>query len=260
MRFTAQSACLHVPPSLPQDAYFDGNDRSGAQADAAKGQRIVNQNVPTALLFEYRFRIPVCPDPSRKKNGRLLKLPATAQLPALATLDGRQAFAALSAGWNSNGFGINVGVRGRTRPPTGDSGRLGDSDCVELWIDTRPVGTVHRATGYCHRLACLPSDQSAGGAPSAVSQAIPQQREIRADMQTRHIQLRVHLCTDGYDMEVWIPESQLYGYHQIDDLRQLGFYCVVKDTELGDQPLTITDEFPFAWDPSLWVNLELTDK
>lgn len=79
-------------------------------------------------------------------------------------------------------------------------------------------------------------------------------------MQTRYIQLRVHLRKGGYDMEVWIPESQLYGYRQMDELRQLGFYSLVRDTELGEQPLTITDEFPFAWDPSLWVNLELTDE
>ncbi len=220
----------------------------------------MNQIVPAALLFEYRFRVPACPDPSRTKTGRLLKLSRMAQLPVLSIIDGRQTYSTLSAGWNANGLGIVISVRGRTQPLTGDPNRLEDSDCVELWIDTRPVGTVHRATGYCHRLACLPRDHSASGAPSAVSLAIPQQREVRADMQTRYIQLRVHLRKGGYDMEVWIPESQLYGYRQMDELRQLGFYSLVRDTELGEQPLTITDEFPFAWDPSLWVNLELTDE
>jgi hypothetical protein len=72
--------------------------------------------------------------------------------------------------------------------------------------------------------------------------------------------LRAHLLSGGYDLEVWIPESQLYGFRQIDELRHLGFYSLVRDTELGEQPLTLTDEFPFAWDPSLWINLELTDK
>ena len=236
------------------------NTCPGILSQPAKGHLTVNQIVPAALLFEYRFRVPACPGPSRRKTGRLLKLSRMAALPVLSTLDGRQPFSTLSAGWNTNGLGVVITVRGRTQPLTGDRNRPEDSDCVELWIDTRPVGTVHRATGYCHRLACLPSDESENGAPSAVSLAIPQQREIRADMQTRHIQLRVHSHKSGYDMEVWIPDSQLYGYRQIDELRQLGFYSLVRDTELGEQPLTITDEFPFAGDPSLWVNLELTDE
>lgn len=173
---------------------------------------------------------------------------------------GAASFSTLHAGWNVNGLGVSVSVRGRTQPLAGEPHRLENSDCVELWIDTRPTGNVHRATGYCHRMACLPSDQSAGGGPSAVPLAIPQQREIRGEIQSRHIQLRAHLLKGGYDLEIWIPESQLYGFRQIDELRQLGFYCLVRDTELGEQPLTVTDEFPFAWDPSLWINLELTDE
>lgn len=154
---------------------------------------------------------------------------------------------------------MNVSVRGQTHSLNGDPLRLEQSDCLELWIDTRPTGNVHRATGYCHRVACLPADESAAGQPSAVSVPIAQQREVRADLQAQHIQLRVHSTKDGYDMEAWIPGSQLHGYRQVDELRQLGFYCVVRDTELGEQPLTITDDFPYAWDPSLWVQLELID-
>ena len=220
----------------------------------------MSQIVPSTLLFDYRVQVPACPNPSRKKTGRLLKLADAAQLPVLSSMEGVEPFYALHAGWNRNGLGIRVAVRGRTLPLTGEPNQLGSSDCVELWIDTRPTGNVHRATGYCHRLACLPSDQSCGGTPSAVPLAIPQQREVKIDMQARHIQLRVHPRQGGYDMEVWIPESQLYGYREMDELRQLGFYCLVRDTERGDQPLTISDEFPYAWDPSLWVHLELTDE
>lgn len=220
----------------------------------------MNEIVPTALLFEYRVQVPTCPPPSRRKTGRLLKFSDAAELPVLSTMDGGAPFCTLHAGWNANGFGIRAAVRGRSGPPTGEAAQFDRSDCVELWIDTRPTGNVHRATGYCHRLACLPADQSAEGAPTAVPLEIAQQREVRGDMQSRHIQLRTHLSADGYDLEVWIPGSQLYGFRQIDELRQLGFYCLVRDTELGEQPLTVTNEFPFAWDPSLWVNLELADQ
>ena len=213
---------------------------------SASGRLIVNKIVPSTLLFDYRVQVPACPDPSRKKTGRLLKLAEESRLPTLSTMEGDQPFSTLHVGWNPNGLGIGVAVRGRTQPLTGDPNQLENSDCVELWMDTRPTGSVHRATGYCHRLVCLPSDQSQGGVPSAVPLTIPQQREVRVEMQACHIQLRVHSRKGGYDMEVWIPGSQLYGYRQIDELRQLGFYCLVRDTELGEQPLTVADEFPFS--------------
>ena len=219
----------------------------------------MNQIVPSALLFDYRVQIPACPDPSRRKTGRMLKLSDAAQLPVLSSMDGVATFAHLKAGWNVNGFGIVVSVRGRTKPLTGIPHQLDRSDCIELWIDTRPTGNVHRATAYCHRLACLPVDDSTDGSCSALPLPIAQQREIKGEMQAQHVQLRVHSFNNGYDLEVWIPESQMYGYRQMDELRQLGFYCLVRDTELGEQPLTMTDDFPFAWDPSLWVNLELAD-
>ncbi len=219
----------------------------------------MNQIIPSALLFDFRVQVPACPNPVKKKSGRLMKLSDAALLPILSAMDGGSPFAQIKVGWNAGGLGISVSVRGRTRPLTGDSKQLEKSDCVEFWIDTRPTGNVHRATGYCHRLACLPVDDSSGGSPSVVPLPIAQQREIKGEMQGRHIQRRVHSFKEGYDLEVWIPESQMYGYRQMDELRQLGFYSLVRDTELGEQPLTVTDEFPFAWDPALWVNLELMD-
>jgi len=226
---------------------------------ASKEAHAVSQIVPSALLFDYRVQIPACPQPSRRKKGRLLTLTDQARLPAFSAMDGSPSFATVSLGWNSQGFGISVAVRGRNKPVNGNPLQIERSDCLEIWIDTRPTGNVHRATGYCHRVACLPVDESSDSQPSAIPVPIAQQREIRAEMQAQHIQLRTHLTKDGYDMETWIPDSQLYGYRQVDELRQLGFYCVVRDTELGEQPLTLTDDFPFAWDPALWVQLELID-
>jgi len=219
----------------------------------------MNQFVPAPLLFEYRLSVPACPGPSRRKTGRLLTLPADSCLPALSSLNGGPTFAEISAGWNPDGLAVCVVVSGKTRPPCGNRRSPEDSDCIEVWVDTRPTGKVHRATAYCHRLACLPSDESADGAPAAVPQSIPQQRETRQEINGCHVTLRRHVHKHGYELEIWIPESQLYGFRQIDELRQLGFYYLVRDTELAEQPLSVSDEFPFAWDPSLWVRLELTD-
>jgi len=215
--------------------------------------------VPATLLFDYQFRIPHCAAPSRRKTGRLLSLKKESRLPELCTADGRSPFASMQAAWNEDGLGLIGSVRGRTARPTGNRHSPDASDGFEVWIDTRPAGNVRRATEYCHRLACLPVDEENDGAPSIISLPIPQQRDIRGEFQPQTAQLRGHFVKDGYDLEVWIPGSQLYGYAQTNELRQLGFYSLFRDTTQGEQPLTVSDEFPFVWDPSLWVRLELTD-
>src|SRR5262249_23481469 len=63
---------------------------------------------------------------------------------------------------------------------------------------------------------------------------------------------------DGYLLELWIPAEALSGFDP-DASRQLGFYAVVRDAELGEQFLTVGREFPFEHDPSLWQTLELSD-
>ena len=219
----------------------------------------MNQIVPSALLFDYRVQIPACPAPSGRKKGQILTLSDDARLPEFAAVDGVTPFASVSVGWNAQGIGVRVSVNGRSGPLTGSSKTIEASDCLELWIDTRPTGNVHRATGYCHRLACFPADDDTDGEPSVAAMPIAQQREIRSEIQEQQIRRRVSTTKDGYKLEVWIPGSQLYGYRQMDELRQLGFYSIVRDTQLGEQPLTLTDDFPFAWDPSLWVQLELID-
>ena len=222
----------------------------------------MNQIVPAPLLFDYRLTIPPCAPPGRKKTGRLLSLPANARLPDLSplgqsSLDQSPPFAAIYVGWNPSGLALAVHVAGKRIGPQGNRDRLISSDAVEFWIDTRPTGNVARATQYCHRLACLPVDELADDQPAVISLPIPQQRETKIEIDVRKISLRCRTTKSGYEIEAWIPESQLYGFRQIEELRRLGFYCVVRDTELGEQPLTVSSDFPFAWNPTLWVTLEL---
>ena len=63
---------------------------------------------------------------------------------------------------------------------------------------------------------------------------------------------------DGYLLEAWLPAESLTGFDP-ETHRQLGFYLVVRDAELGEQFLTVGREFPFEYDPSLWQVLELAE-
>ncbi len=220
----------------------------------------MSQIVPAGLLFDYRICVPACSGPSRKKRGRLLSLDERGRLPFLALDDSVPNFSQVTLGWNRDGLAVLLAVRGRSAPVEPCPPDADACDGIELWIDTRPTGTVHRATAYCHRVLCVARDENQDGEPSARSVPIAQQREIRQEMQTQRFLMRTHAVENGYDLEVWIPGSQLYGFREIDELRRLGFFCMVHDTELGRQPLTVTDDFPFSWNPSLWVHLELTDE
>ncbi len=163
----------------------------------------------------------------------------------------------VAAAWNPKGLGFVFRVSGKPEACAGSSSDVKRSDCVLIWIDTRPAGNVHRATEYCHHFACLPSDDHAGGAPSVVVQPIAQQRIQRIESNPDKMTCRTHSKKDGYELEVWISGEQLYGFREISDLGKVGFYCVVQDTHLGDQPLVVGDDFPTSYDPATWVQLEL---
>ncbi len=57
-------------------------------------------------------------------------------------------------------------------------------------------------------------------------------------------------------MEAFLPAAVLNGFDAEQNPR-LGFYYVVKDTELGEQVLNVGADFPYWEDPSLWSVLEL---
>lgn len=213
--------------------------------------------VPPSFLFDVRLSIPRCSGPSSKAK-RLLKLPPAARLFVPGSMNDQPAFAEIDAAWNEDGLAIQATVRGKTQAPGGTSKDVKRSDCLLLWIDTRPTGNVHRATEYCHHFACLPVDEHFDGKPSAVVQPIAQQRSQRIQSDVRKINCRTHIEPNGYDFEVWIPGSQLYGFREVSELGRIGFYCVVQDMELGDQALSVHDDFPFSYDPSMWLQLDLT--
>lgn len=213
--------------------------------------------VPPSLLFDFQLQIPQCPAPSKRRTGNLLSLSAESQLFVPSTLNDQLVFASVHVGWNPEGMAFQFQVTGKTQPPLGRSENLRLSDHVLLWIDTRPAANVHRATEYCHHFAALPADENHDGQPRVLVQPIAQQRAVKGESDARKMLTRTHSLKDGYRLELWIPGSQLYGFREITQIGKVGFYCVVSDSERGQQPLSVDDRFPYSFDPSTWVQLEL---
>ncbi len=91
----------------------------------------------------------------------------------------------------------------------------------------------------------------------AVQIPILRAREEAPRANIAELRLAASVSKTGYILEAWLPASVLYGFDPEVQPR-LGFYYALRDSELGEQFLSVGPEFPFAVDPSLWSTLELT--
>ncbi len=216
----------------------------------------MSQLVPPRFLFRWSFpvrRIGSVPH----RSGRLLDLPEVCRIPSLAELDSSPVFADVRLAWNDDGLGLSVEVRGRTRRLNCSKVAPSGSDGLHVWFDTRNTKTVHRATKFCQQFSLLPSGGGrAEVEPLAMAIPLARAREESPPADTSPIRLQSEVRSDGYWLEAWLPAEAVVGYDPSQH-PQLGFHCVIRDSELGDQWLAVGSEFPCESDPSLWQTIEL---
>ena len=213
--------------------------------------------IPHRFLFRVAYPCRYVKGIPQEEDDRLLDLPENCRLDNFAAMDERRNFADVRLAWNELGIGLQVEVRGKEQSPQGDAARPRSSDGVTLWIDTRDARTSHRASRYCHQFHFLPM----GGGPDHDEPVFVQSKINRAlhdaplapasgvPFQCAHIK-------GGYLLEAFLPAAVLYGFDPEQNPR-LGTYFAVRDTELGEQVLSVGSDFPYAEDPSLWSVLEL---
>lgn len=207
--------------------------------------------------FLYRFSTP-CLYRDPIWTGASENLDARYRLIGFAELEGRPTLAEVRAAWSEAGLAFTVVVGGKRQPPWCRVNRPEDSDSVQLWIDTRDVHNVHRATRFCHAFLFLPAG---GGSRLAdpIAQWIPIHRARENPRPVEHGQLKVlsRRTKDGYVLDALIPGEALTGFDPPEHPR-LGFTYLVVDRELGEQTFSVGSPMPFQEDPSLWATLELT--
>lgn len=213
--------------------------------------------VPHRFLFRIAHPCRYVNDVPRQDDDRLLELPAECRIDNFAAMDGQRNFAEVSLAWNELGLAVQVEVRGKEKAPQGDAARPRGSDGVTLWLDTRGGGGGHRASRYCHQFHFL----AAGAGPDHDEPAFLQSKINRALEDAPHVApaevaLLVQPRRGGYVLEAFLPASAMHGFDPEQQSRP-GFFYAVRDEELGDQLLSITAEFPYWEDPSLWGALEL---
>jgi hypothetical protein len=212
--------------------------------------------VPPSFLFQYQLSVPRV-DGLPKKKGKSLQLPDAAKVFVPSSLNEGTTGLEMKLGWNPDGLAVEIVVRGKKAEPAGRRHDLKHSDVVYVFVDTRHTANVHRATEFCTALQILPSDEAADDKPTVQFVEIAQQRSTRRQPDVKRVMLNVQNQRDGYQLGLWIPTAQMPGFDQIEEIGHLGFYVVVEDTELGQLPLSIGDDFPVAHDPSTWLQLNL---
>lgn len=220
--------------------------------------------VPHPFLF--RFSVPVRRCDELPKRGKSafggLDLSADFALPDLSELRGVRPFGEIRAAWNDDGLGFSVQVRGKKHPPAAEERTPTMPDGVQLWIDTRNTQTIHRASRYCHHFCFAPTGGGRDGEqPFGVQLPIAQARETTPLAVKGSLLVSAKILPDGYRLEAWLRRDQLQGFDPAADREagtptKLGFFYEIRDSELGNQSLTVDASFPFAHDPSLWSTLE----
>jgi len=217
--------------------------------------------IPPPFLF--RFSIPVreleqIPFTGKKAGAEFaLNLPPDCTLPDFAEFEQRKSFGELRLAWNNNGLGFSIQVSGKKEAVRSKPENPWESDSLHVWIDTRNTQTIHRASRFCHHFVAIPTPGGKKKASAVVQQLqIPRAREESALADPDQLLGRCEQTKDGYLLEVWLPAESLHGFDP-DSNSKLGFYYYLRDSELGEQYLSVNQEFPFATDPSLWWTLDL---
>lgn len=212
-----------------------------------------------APRFLFRIEMPLLSHASKWSDSGVW-LSEAYRLPALSTLDSERPFADVRGAWSVEGLIFNVEVTGRRQPPWCREARLEDSDGLQVWIDTRPAGNVHRATQFCHRYVFLPSG---GGrradAPVADQLLVNRARENARPVRPKELRAAAQTSRSGYRLACFVPRGTLAGYDPSHHTR-LGFNYAVLDRDFGLQTLSACRDLPFDEDPSLWIMLDMVSK
>jgi len=213
--------------------------------------------LPRRAFFRFEFPLHYHRAPL-KLDGELKKWSRKHLLPSLVALEGRAPFADVYMAWNEDGLYAAFDVPDRRGPLDCDAAQWWKKDGLRLCIDTRDAREIKRATRFCHFFYILPT----GGGPARKQPVVGVHRMRHAKepppaVDVSLIQIGAHVTRGGYTLEVGIPAGCLNGWDPAEHPR-IGVFYKIKDTTLGEQHLSATDELGWNADPSTWATAVLT--
>lgn len=208
--------------------------------------------LPRRALLEFEIPIHYL-DRMPRLDGNVARWGKKHIAPSLCQIDGVAPFADVYFAWNEEFFYAAFDVPNRTAPPRCDPNAWWKLDGVRLMIDTRDARQNKRATRYCHFFYALPT----GGGKKLDEPVLGTHRMSRAKepppaIDLTQVRIGVHVERRRYLMELIIPGECLNGWNPAEHPR-IGVFYKLKDTQLGEQHLSTTDELGWNADPSTWA-------
>ncbi len=216
------------------------------------------ESLPKRAFFRFEFPVHRMAK-SPRIDGTIKKWGREYLAPSLHELDGAETLADVYWAWNDEGFFAAFDVPNRKGPVSCDTEQWWTRDGLRLCIDTRDARDVKRGTRFCHFFYILPS----GGGRDRKAPIVGLHRMSRAKehpplTDTSPIRVATHLERHHYTLEIGIPSHCLNGWNPAEHTR-IGLFYKVKDTGLGTQSLTVTDDLGWNVDPSTWATGVLVD-
>ncbi|MBW7907249.1 MAG: hypothetical protein LC135_01575 [Phycisphaerae bacterium] len=205
-----------------------------------------------------RFEIPIHYwDAPPRVDADLSKWPPRYLAPPLVMLEDAEPVADVYWAWNEYGFFAAFDVPNRPGRPHCDVQQWWRQDGLRLCIDTRDARDVKRGTRFCHFFYLLPL----GGGRDGKAPVIGLHRMSRAKehppVEASAAKVASVVTARGWRVETHIPSACLHGWEPAEHPR-IGVFYKIKDTRLGSQTLSVTDELGWNIDPSTWATGVLT--
>ena len=190
----------------------------------------MNVGIPKRAFFNFAWQCPyrsVPPD----IDGDLQEWGRRFRMPDLMVLDGREAFADVYAGWSERGLYFAVNVK-RAAGASVDRRRPLHGDGLQIWLDTRNVRSVHRASRYCHHFYFLPATGQTK--PRGGQTRIRRARAHSGLCESSELPVASDTSGTGYRLEAHLPAKALTGFDP-EENRLLGFTYLLQDRRQGRQ-------------------------
>ncbi len=208
--------------------------------------------IPRNLLFRYKFNLKPLANDAKSPN----ELGPEFRIPSFGRFEGQVTYADWRGAWSESGLYFTVSVANKERSLWCKPNQLLESDCFQVWIDTRDTQTVHRATRYCHWLAAMPSGGTGKTEAMALMLKINRAKEDSPSMNRAKLAVESSLTKSGYELRLFVPGGVLNGWDPSENPR-IGIFLSCTDQEFGSQTLSVSDVLPCAEDPSLWCTANL---
>ena len=124
----------------------------------------------------------------------------------------------------------------------------------------RDARSNKRATRTCQQFFLLPAGGGSDGkGPIAGVNKFRRAREDAPPVDANQIRVESNVCGRDYSLEAHIPRACLSGFDP-EEHGRIGFYYIIEDRDLGQQFLTVGDEYQWFIGPSTWATAVLTRK